>query len=163
MNNGKHKTVSHVFIWVIAGILLLITPFVSGPLYNDSVLNSFAQQLYNCSLPDATVIVEKHKICGKLIGNGDGMDFLACILIKSDKTADELEAYFGTLKFKGAKSSSKTAEIETVAVTENKLQTKYLVNDEILFNEKLVFDKQKYYAVVIYDGGFWNFFDGRGA
>ena len=90
---------------IIAFVLLIVIILNASVFYNDLVLNSFSEQLYNCNLPDKTVIVEKHEICGKLNGNGDGMDFLACILIKSDKTMEELEEHFKALEFEGAKSS----------------------------------------------------------
>jgi hypothetical protein len=147
---------------LLALVLLIIAVSALGPLYNDSVLNSFSQQLYNCSLPEETVLVEKHKICGKLNGNGDGMDFLACILIKSEKTINELEKHFESLEFKGAKTSSKMAEIQILTVMEPELKTEYLENGEITFS-LINSSDQKYYAIVIYDGGYWNFFDGRGA
>lgn len=148
---------------ILALVLLTTAVFALGPLYNDSVLSSFSQQLYNCSLPEETVLVEKHKICGKLNGNGDGMDFLACILIKSDKTIKELEEHFKALEFKGAKSSSKMAEVQVLNITDPKLKTEYLENEEITFSDFNNSSDQKYYAIVIYDGGYWNFFDGRGA
>lgn len=147
---------------ILALVLLLIADSTFGRLYNDSVLDSFSQQLYNCSLPEGTVLVEKHNICGKLNGNGDGMDFLSCILIKSDNTINELEKHFESMEFKGAKASSKIAEIQILAVTEPKLKTEYLENGEITFSNFIDSSDQRYYAIVICDGGYWNFLDGRG-
>ena len=89
------------------------------------------------------------------------MDSTITLLIKSDKTTDELKKHFESLSFKGAKPSSKTAEVQVIAVTSNKLQTEYLENREIYFSEPIGINK-KYYAVVIYDGGYWNFLDLRG-
>lgn len=163
--NGKIIRISLLAVGcsILTLVLLIIAVSTLAPLYNDSVLYSFSQQLYNCSLPEETVLVEKHKICGKLNGNGDGMDFLACILIKSDKTINQLQKHFETLEFKGAKSSSKMAEIQILTITEPKLMTEYLENGEITFSNYNNSSDKKYYAIVIHDGSYWNFFDGRGS
>jgi len=152
-----------LFISVIVFAILIMITFNIGTFYNDSVLNSFSKQLYYCKLPEGTVIIEKQNICGKLNGNGDGMDFLACILITSDKTIDDLEKYFDSINFKGAKSSSKTAKLQVITITNNNLHTEYLEHREIIFNEPIRINDFKYYAVIIYDGGYWNFLDFRGA
>lgn len=157
----KVKSIMYTMGIIVVAILFIIAILNAGAFYNDMVLNSFSKQLYNCNMPGGTVIVEKQKICGKLNGNGDGMDFLAVILVKSDKTIDELKDHFESLSFKGAKPSSKTAKIQVLEVTDNKLQSEYLEHKEIKFTE-IIGKSDKYYAVVIYDGGYWTYFDLRG-
>ena len=84
MNKKTIKPPLLVIGIVIAFVIFIVIILNAGAFYNDFVLNSFSKQIYNCNLPEGTVIVEKQNMCGKLNGNGDGMDFLACILIKSD-------------------------------------------------------------------------------
>ena len=144
-------------------VLLVVIVLNVSVFYNNMVLDSFSQQLFNSDIPEETVILEKHKICGKLNGNGDGMDFLACILIRSDKTISELEKHFETLNFMGAKLSHKTAELQVLAVTESQLRSDYLINRDIIFGVELELNRYNYYAIVIYDGGYWGLLDMRGA
>ena len=44
--------------------------------------------------PEETVIISYETRYGKLNGNGNGMDFFACTLIKSDLSLNELKQYY---------------------------------------------------------------------
>ena len=147
-------------ILVVVGVVVL--PFLVTEMYHNIVLSVFAQQLYKCSLPEHTEIIEKHKVCGKLYGNGDGMDFWACILVKSDKTLDELEAYFNAVPFRTAKPHHETVERQVVSVNEKQLKSDFLEHRTIIFDRLPEGDTSGYYAVIIYDSGYWNFLDIRG-
>ena len=117
-------------------ILIIVSPFVICPIINDISLNSFSKQL----------------------------DYLACLLVKSDLSADELNSLYYNPNFKTAKKGSNSiVDFEVVPITQNKLISKYLEHGEIIFDKlSSVSDYSNYFALVIYDGGYSADFDIRG-
>ncbi|WP_217900049.1 hypothetical protein [Paenibacillus herberti] len=45
-------------------------------------------------MPDKTKMVDSVSLAGKLVGNGNGMQFFGAILIKSELTIDELNNFY---------------------------------------------------------------------
>jgi len=84
-------------------VLLVVTPFIVSPILNNITLSSFSKQIYNYPLPENMELIEKKAVCGKLNGNGNGMDYFACILIKTDMTIDQIKQYYKDKEFKSAK------------------------------------------------------------
>ena len=167
------KTIKWIGIGFLIIFALLILPIFISPIANNITLNSFSKQLYQIELPN-TKVLEKHSICGKLNGNGNGMDFLVCVLVETDLTFEELKAEFANKKFKHAKlgaamqygelkDESYSVDIDVVKADDKKLHTDYLEHGEIRFgNPENWDDYSKYYALVIYDGGYSATFDIRG-
>jgi hypothetical protein len=92
------------WIWISFLIIcaLLVLPFFISPIANNVALSIFSKQLYNIELPETTVL-EKYSVLGKPNGNGNGMDFLACVLVETELTYEELKAEFESKNFKHAK------------------------------------------------------------
>ena len=159
----ERATKTIIFLPLIL-IFLLIAAFVVSPIINNIRLNRFAKQLESCPLPQKTEIVEKKKECGKLSGCGNGMDFFACILIKSDLSLSELNQYYCGKPFKPAKAFSKhDVQIKIIEPKGKTLKSQFVerptINFDSLKNKK---DFSKYYIVMIYDGGYSAGFDLRG-
>jgi len=130
-------------------LVIVILPWLINPVINNIRLAHFSRQIYTYSLPMQTKILEKQSICGKLNGNGDGMDFLATILIKSDFSLEELQSYY-----------SFATVIKQVGMI---LNSEYLQHGEIRYsNLKNVTNFNDYYVVFIFDGGHPALFDIRG-
>jgi hypothetical protein len=168
------KIVKWIWISFLIILALLVLPFFIVPTTNNIALSIFSKQLYNIELPE-TKVIEKYSVCGKLNGNGNGMDFLACVLVETDLTYEELKVEFESTNFKHAKPGTPlhyggfkdgTYLISTDVVkvdSGGKLNTDYLMHYEIKFkNPKDGDDYSKYYALVIYDGGYLALFDIRG-
>ncbi|WP_157950296.1 hypothetical protein [Vallitalea okinawensis] len=138
--------------------------FVVSPIINDITLNNFAEQLNEYPLPESTSLIEKEAVCGKLNGNGNGMDFFACILIKSDLSIDELMQYYDQEELRAAKKGSKySINLDIIHANGDKLETGYLEHQKIYFSTlNNVTDYTGYYIVMIYDGGYPAYFDMRG-
>ena len=146
----------------IIGLIGIIA--IALPCYNNLKLNKFARQLFDLELPQGSSVIEGKKICGKLNGNGNSMDYLACLLIKSDKTKAELDDFLSHLSFHCVEYQEKECtEKEVVKVDGETLQSKYLEHQTMTF-ESLVDETNfcDYYALVIYDGGYSSDFDIRG-
>lgn len=91
----KKKTLKIILYILVA--LIILSPFI---LYlgifvaNNSIANQVEKELKAYPLPDETVLVESLSIAGKLIGNGNGMQYLGAILITSDRSLYEIEEHY---------------------------------------------------------------------
>ena len=73
---------------VLAVVVLLIGFVVSIPLVNDFSAKRVEKQLLEISLPDHTQMVESLSKAGKLVGNGNGMQYFGAVLIRSEQTLE---------------------------------------------------------------------------
>lgn len=72
--------------------ILFFTIFI--PSYNDYVASKTAKAIISVPLPDNTQLVESKSLAGKLVGNGNGMQYFGAVLIKSSLSLDELKQYY---------------------------------------------------------------------
>lgn len=123
-------------IFIIACVfllLLIITPIIGIPIANNIRLYSIESKIVNSKMPENTEMLEKQSICGKLNGNGNGMNYLATILIKSDLSIENLEKHFfnyNVIKQENKKFTDSILEhgaIEYTRVSNEKDFTKYYV------------------------------------
>ena len=160
-------------ITILCLFLAFISPFFISPIVNDITLHSFSKQLFQIELPD-TKIIQKYSRCGKWVGNGNGMDYLACVIVETDLTYEELEtqlknksfeyAKFGaTLQYGGYKDGTYPISIDIAKVDSNEFEHSYLgYSPLILETPHNNDDYSKYYALLIVDGGYSAGFDIRG-
>lgn len=152
-------------IYIISFLFVfLISLFIFAPLINNYKLSIFAHQLDTFALPQSTMQIEKKTICGKLNGNGNGMDFLVCTLVKSDLSLDALKQHYYGITFKTVGNDEEhKAEIEVLHVNGSEVKTTYLQHGRINFDTlKNNLDYSNYYIVLLYDGGYSADFDIRG-
>lgn len=135
-----------VFCIIFAALIL---PWFLNPAINNIKLYRLSRELSNHSISLKTQIIEKQSICGKLNGNGNGMDFLVTILVKSDLSLEELQKYYS---------------FATVIKQEGmSLNTEYLEHGEIEYSKlKDITSFEDYFVVLIFDGGYPALFDIRG-
>ena len=87
-------------ILIIAVLLpiILITLFilfaVSVPIVNNITAANVAGDLEDIPLPENTELVESISAAGKFVGNGNGMQYFGAVLIKTDRSLDELNSYY---------------------------------------------------------------------
>lgn len=101
-----------VIIVVTVTIILFTLVFIASPIVNDDVAKKTADELLEIPLPDNTEFMESIYEAGKLVGNGNGMQYFGAILIKSDLSLDELKEYY-----------SEFADNEWTCVVENQIHT----------------------------------------
>lgn len=138
-----------IFIIACVFILLLIsTPIIGIPTANNIRLYFIENNLVNIKMPVNTEIMEKQSICGKLNGNGNGMNYLATILIKSDLSLEALQNHF--LNYNVVKQENK---IFTDPILEHGTIEYNKVNNET--------DFAKYYVIYSYSaagfGTIWEY------
>lgn len=87
--------------WILAlvvGIVVVLVPVgfaVSIPLANDAAAREVEEELLALPLPDGAERVDSLSQAGKLVGNGNGMQYLGALLIRSDRSLDELREFYG--------------------------------------------------------------------
>ena len=75
-------------------IFIILGTVISIPLVNDYIAKKTAKGIEKIELPVHTEYMETFWKAGKLIGNGNGMQYLGGILIKSELSIDELQNYY---------------------------------------------------------------------
>ena len=81
----------------VVGILaavVLIGGSLSIPLINNYTAYKVEKALCEIPLPEETELIESLSQAGKLTGNGNGMQYFGAILIKSELSLEELDAYY---------------------------------------------------------------------
>ena len=153
-------TTAFVFILIVGMIALLLIPYV----YNNYCLYKFSKQLSMFPFPDEILIVEKRSVLGKLNGNGNGMEYCACVLVKSTLDTGQINEVFMSYTFSPARSKgSAGVEANVLTVDGPQLNTDYVEHENITFQSLLDADTyDDYYVIFIYDGGYSTIVDIRG-
>ena len=128
------KYVISVIIAAIVAVALLVGFIISIPLVNNGSAKDVEKSLTDIALPEDTELVESISKAGKLVGNGNGMQYFGAVLIKSDLTPDELSDFYS-----GAVVKKQTSQkIEVVEHEQMSFET--------------VIDGDDYYIVYMFDG-----------
>lgn len=94
----KNRLIRRLAVGVAICVLILLTAAVlfaaSIPVVNDRTAAAVADRLVSLPLPEDTELVESLSQAGKLVGNGNGMQYLGVILIRSGLSPEELDAYY---------------------------------------------------------------------
>ena len=78
----------------ILAAVVLIGSVISIPLINNHTAYKVEKALCEILLPEETELIESLSQAGKLTGNGNGMQYFGAILIKSELSLEELDAYY---------------------------------------------------------------------
>jgi len=124
---------------IVIVITLLIGFVVSIPAVNDLSAKRMERQLLDVCLPDDTEIVESLSKAGKLVGNGNGMQYFGAMLIKSEQTLEELSAYYSD-------------QLTGAVVKKQKTQQIQFLNRNISFEAPMA-DAESYYIVYLFGNG----------
>ena len=78
----------------ILAAAILIGGVISIPLINNHTAYKVEKALCEIPLPEETELIESLSQAGKLTGNGNGMQYFGAILIRSELSLEELDAYY---------------------------------------------------------------------
>lgn len=87
---------ARILLIIIAAVLVL-SPVVMSvviTVVNDNTAADVASQLEALPLPEETEFVESLSKAGKLVGNGNGMQYYGAMLITSQMSLEELKNYY---------------------------------------------------------------------
>ncbi|WP_309068511.1 hypothetical protein [Microbacterium sp.] len=87
-------------MWIALGVVvaLLVGFPVSISLVNDGAARGIETRLLRLPLPDGTERIDSMAQAGKLVGNGNGMQYIAALLIRSDHGAARLQGFYDAQK-----------------------------------------------------------------
>lgn len=84
-----------ILAFVLAAIVVVIAGlYIFAPFFNNRVAEQVAEELQAIPLPEKTELVEAKFAAGKLVGNGNGMQYFGAVLMKSELSLATLEAYY---------------------------------------------------------------------
>lgn len=125
----------------IIPIILLIVVFAgSVPFVNDFFAKNVENSLVEIALPENTQMVESVSKAGKLVGNGNGMQYFGAMLIKSEQTLEELAAYYADVN----------AEIVVKVQTSQAIEC--LEHAQLSFTTEIT-EEENYYIVYLFGEG----------
>lgn len=129
----------------IAGIcliVLILAAFVSVPVYNNYCAYNVEKMLCETPLPEQTELIEAISQTGKLTGNGNGMQYFGAILIKSELSLEELDAYY---------SDYRSSELEYLVEVQKGQSVEMLEHGVLQFSEEI--NGNSYYIVYSWESG----------
>ena len=125
----------------IIPIILLIVVFAgSVPFVNDFLAKNVENSLVEIALPENTQMVESISKAGKLVGNGNGMQYFGAMLIKSEQILEELAAYYADVN----------AEIVVKVQTSQAIEC--LEHAQLSFTTEIT-EEENYYIVYLFGEG----------
>ena len=81
-------------IIIVTIVVVLLVFLVSIPIVNDGIAKKTAEKIKDTDIPNTSEYVESFSTAGKLVGNGNGMQYFGGILIKSELSLEELKTYY---------------------------------------------------------------------
>lgn len=85
------KILFSIFIGFIALVIVFGALTVT---VNNLTAKGISDELKRLPLPPNTTLVDSTSKAGKLCGNGNGMQYIGAVLLKSELSADELNLYY---------------------------------------------------------------------
>ena len=82
------------FLLLLIVIALLALGYSGIVLTNNYLAQRIEEELEAYQLPPKTSLVDSLNVAGKLVGNGNGMQYMGAILVESGLSREELLAYY---------------------------------------------------------------------
>ena len=82
-----------IAIWFVLSPILFYSAIV---ITNNCIAADVERKLIKCSLPENTQIISSISVAAKMRGNGNGMQYMGSILVRSDLSEEQLLAYYNT-------------------------------------------------------------------
>ncbi|MCL1831678.1 MAG: hypothetical protein FWG45_02055 [Oscillospiraceae bacterium] len=135
MKQRKNKAVLPIAAIVTVLFLspILLNLIIMG--VNDTVARGIRNDLRNLRLPENTEMVSSYSVAGKVVGNGNGMQYFGAILIESELTLEELSDYYSevNLRYRVQKQDEKAIKVLDHGSHAFKVKESTLVNHYIVY------------------------------
>ena len=103
----------------ILAAVVLIGGVISIPLINNHTAYKVEKELCETPLPEKTELIESISRAGKLTGNGNGMQYFGAILVRSDLSLEELDAYYSDYRSNEWECLVETQEGQSIEVIDH--------------------------------------------
>ena len=80
-------------LFVILFVAFLIWWLILIPITNNIILNGYVKEIKQFARDNDFEIIEDIRACGKLYGNGNGMEYMVMLLVKSDEELEETSMF----------------------------------------------------------------------
>lgn len=117
-------------------MITMVGIIISIPFVNDFTADRIAKNIQEIELPDSTEYMEMFAKAGKLVGNGNGMQYLGGILIKSELSLQDLQSYY---------SQYAENEWEYIVAKQTSNELSFIQHGTVSFNSDI--DDDSYYVV----------------
>lgn len=142
MNKGK--ALKRVILSIAALALVIVALAVSPYVYDNVYLSGMERGISKVDNVDGVDVLETKGICGRLNGNGNGMQFLAAALIKVDDGVDTEDI------IEQAEASCKSASYcKVMEYDGGELSCQELERGRLTF-ESEIDDTASYYILYVY-------------
>ena len=108
--------------------VVLIGGVISISFINNNIAYKVEKELCETPLPEKTELIESISRAGKLTGNGNGMQYFGAILIRSDLSLEELDAYY---------SGYRSDEWECLVETQEGQSIEVIDHETLQFSEEI--------------------------
>lgn len=103
----------------IAALLLVVALLI--PVINNFIAADVAHDLEALPLPEQTTVHDSVSAAGKLVGSGNGIQYFGALLLRSDLSAEQLQAHYATYQtglYDCRVKPQSGAEVEQVELSE---------------------------------------------
>ncbi len=118
---------------VVAIIVLLVVFLSSIPFINNYLASRIATEIEEIPLPEKTTYIESVSRADKMVGNGNGIQYLGAVLIKSELSIEELKDFYSEHK-------------ELIVEEQTDQQIEFIDHDELSFEHN--FDENDNYYII---------------
>lgn len=118
---------------VVAIIVLLVVFLSSIPFINNYLASRIATEIEEIPLPEKTTYIESVSRADKMVGNGNGIQYLGAVLIKSELSIEELKDFYSEHK-------------ELIVEEQTGQQIEFIDHDELSFEHN--FDENDNYYII---------------
>lgn len=134
------KIIKRIFFILL--IVLFVSPVISYiciVITNNTIADSIEKDLVAYELPTNTKLVDSISIAGKLMGNGNGMQYIGAILVESDLSEEELNGHYSSEFDYIEVRKQETANID------------FIHSSNYSFNNFSLTNKDSYYSITCWD------------
>ena len=128
-------------VGVLAAVVLIVG-VISIPFINNHSAYIVEKVLCEIPLPEEAELIESLSQAGKLTGNGNGMQYFGAILVRSDLSLEELDAYY---------SDYRSNEWEYLVETQERQPIEVIDHGTLQFTEEI--KDSGYYIVYSWGSG----------
>lgn len=129
---------------VVLIMVLLVIFLISIPFVNNYSAARVANEIEQIPLPEKTTYIESISCADKMVGNGNGIQYLGAVLIKSELSIEELNEFYD--EYNDLKIEEQSSQ-----------QIEFIDHGELLFNHD--FDENENYYILYSWGNGIKLFD----
>ncbi len=134
-----HKALKGFLWFLIAAVLILSLALY---FWNTVILKSMERKVVKTA-GEYCEVIEAKSICGKLNGNGNGMNFMVALLVRAgDGSEEDIGKAVSAL-------AEKYDDVEKYVTSGNKVVSKNLEHGELTF-DTVLWQDERYAVIVVY-------------